>query len=164
MGLLSNLFGLEKPLERPQIDSVLPPIAVQKIYAGQLPILKIDKLVLQKNEQCRYVDRGVKLTYKKIRVSTRTGANSRIMKGFSIFGSQGTSEPVDKPEFTKGLLYVTDNRIIFVASKNAFEYKITKLTSIVTYSDAVELQFGNKVERVFVPDSNLVKAVIGLIT
>lgn len=46
MGLFSYLFGKEPPIQPPVLVSILPPQAAQRIYAGMLPNLQADKLIL----------------------------------------------------------------------------------------------------------------------
>ena len=52
---------------------------------------------------------------------------------------------------------------MFVAGKNGFEQKLSKLTAVTEYSNAIELQFGNKTYRVLLPDGCLAKDVLDLI-
>ena len=63
----------------------------------------------------------------------------------------------------KGLLYVTNKRIIFVSDKNAFDKKLKSLTAITPYSNAVQLQFSSKTYTVLVPDGGVVSALVSLI-
>ena len=66
-------------------------------------------------------------------------------------------------EKNKGLLYVTNKRIIFVSDKNAFDKKLKSLTAITPYSNAVQLQFSGKTYTVLVPDGGIVSTLVSLI-
>ena len=65
---------------------------------------------------------------------------------------------------TKGLLYITNKRIVFVSDEQAFEKKFKTLTACVPYSNAIKLQFGNTTITLMVPDGNVVNMVISLIS
>lgn len=47
-------------------------------------------------------------------------------------------------EKTKGLVYITDKRVVFDADKNAFDKKLSSLTAFVPFSDALKVQFEMK--------------------
>ena len=74
-----------------------------------------------------------------------------------------TSVPITEPEYTKGILFITNKRIVFFAEKYGFDQKIEKLSAKKVYSDAITLQFGNKTYGLFVPNGDIPQAVIDLI-
>lgn len=47
-------------------------------------------------------------------------------------------------ERTQGTIYITNKRIVFSASKGAFDKKITALSSVTPYKDALAFQFGSQ--------------------
>lgn len=77
----------------------------------------------------------------------------------------GRGRPIEETytEKNKGLLYVTNKRIIFVSDKNAFDKKLKSLTAITPYSNAVQLQFSGKTYTVLVPDGGIVSTLVSLI-
>ena len=144
MGLFSYIFGKEPPIQPPVLVSILPPQAAQRIYAGMLPNLQADKLILNSGETCHFVDVAAIITEKKHYESRHDGASFRVFKGFTYHTGDTKSVPVVEPEYTKGILYFTGRRIVFVARKFGFDQKISKLTAVTPYTNGMELQFGNK--------------------
>lgn len=80
------------------------------------------------------------------------------MKGvtYRIGASRGIPVKKRVQEYTNGLLYITNQRIIFVAREKGFEKKVKDLTATIPYSDAVGLQFGGKTYCLLLPQSDLV--------
>lgn len=164
MGLFGKLLGENKAAVPPQLRSIYPPSAAMKIRQGILPEIQSDKLLLAKNEKCRYVESGAIITEQKTYRSRHNGGSFRVWKGFTYHRGESKSVPEYEREYTKGILFFTDKRIVFVAGKNGFEQKLSKLTSVTEYSNAIELQFGNKTYRVLLPDGCLAKDVLDLLT
>lgn len=163
MGLFSYLFGKEPPIQPPVLVSILPPQAAQRIYAGMLPNLQADKLILNSGETCHFVDVAAIITEKKHYESRHDGASFRVFKGFTYHTGDTKSVPVVEPEYTKGILYFTGRRIVFVARKFGFDQKISKLTAVTPYTNGMELQFGNKTFTLLLPDGTIAKAALDLI-
>lgn len=163
MGLFSYLFGKEPPIQPPVLVSILPPQAAQRIYAGMLPNLQADKLILNSGETCHFVDVAAIITEKKHYESRHDGASFRVFKGFTYHTGDTKSVPVVEPEYTKGILYFTGRRIVFVARKFGFDQKISKLTAVTPYTNGMELQFGNKTFTLLLPDGITAKAALDLI-
>ena len=164
MGLLSFLFGggNNQP-QKPQIQSIYPQGAVLKLQSGVLPTIQADKIILGKGEACHYVDRAIIVTERKCRQSSHRGGSFRIFSGAYYHVGETDSKPYYEPEFTNGIFYITNKRIVFVAKKNGFDKEIAKLTAITPYSDGIELQYGNKTYRLIVPDGDVPKHVLDLI-
>lgn len=158
---LANYF-LHNP-QKPALQSILPQQAVNAIYSGALPDIKADKLILKSGEKCRYVDMGAIVTQKKYTYRWNSGSSSRWWKGFTHYVSTGESIPQYDLEFTKGFLYFTDKRIVFVSSNHGFERKIDKLSAVTGFSDGMALQFGDKVFTILLPDGNVAKAALDLL-
>lgn len=160
---LANYF-LHNP-KKPLLQRILPSQAVSKIYSGQLPDIQADKLVLKQGEKCRYVEMGAIVTQKKFTRRWNSGSSRRIYKGHTHYFGMGESLPAYDLEFTKGYLYFTDKRIVFVASKNGFERKLDKISAITDYSDGISLQFGDKSYTILLPDGNgnVAKAALDLL-
>ena len=87
------------------------------------------------------------------------------MKGVSyrIGKRQGTPIREDVQEQTKGVLYITSKRVIFVAKKNGFDKKINATSAMMPYSDGIGLQFGNITQTIMLPDGNLAFSVINML-
>lgn len=164
MGIFSSLFGGNPPIKQPPtLQSIFPTQARALVAQGKLPTLQTDKLVLGAGEVCHFVDMAAIVTEKKYYKSERTGASYRVWKGFTMHTGDSTSVPVTEPEYTKGVLFFTNKRIVFVANKYGFDQKIAKLSAKSFYSDAVELQFGNKTYVLMLPDGDIAQSTLGLI-
>lgn len=158
---LANYF-LHNP-KKSSLQSILPSQAVNLIYSGKLPEIYADKLILKQGEKCRYVEMGAIVTQKKYSYRWNSGSSSTWWKGFTHHVSTGESIPQYDLEFTKGFLYFTDKRIVFVANKHGFEKKIDKLSAITEFSDGIVLQFGDKTYTLLLPDGIVAKAALDLL-
>ena len=159
--LLANcLLHNAKP---PSLQSILPSQAINQIRSGKLPDIHADKLVLKAGEKCRYIEMGAIVTQKKYSYRWNSGSSSRWWKGFTHHVNTGESMPMYEPEFTEGFLYFTDERIVFVAGKYGFDKRISKLSAITEYSDAISLQFGDKTYTILLPDGCIAKETLNLL-
>lgn len=164
MGIFSNLFGANPPVAQPPtLQSIFPAQARNLIVQGKLPTLQTDKLVLGQGEICHFVDVAAIVTEKTHYKSSRVGGSYHMWKGFTIHTGVSTSVPVTDIEYTKGILFFTNKRVVFVANKFGFEQKLNKLTAKSFYSDAAELQFGSKTYVLMLPDGNIAKSALALI-
>lgn len=66
-------------------------------------------------------------------------------------------------EFKEGVVFVTNQRIIFVAPENGFEKKIKNLTAVIPYNDAVALQFGSQTITIMLPQAQLMAMVLQMV-
>jgi hypothetical protein len=66
-------------------------------------------------------------------------------------------------EFKDGVIFVTNERIIFVAPEHGFEKKIKNLTAVVPYTDAVALQFGSQTITLMLPQAQLMAMVLQMV-
>lgn len=62
-----------------------------------------------------------------------------------------------------GILYITNQRIVFQATEWGFDKTYRYLTAITPYSNACELQFGNKSYCMVVANGNITNQVLQLI-
>ena len=63
----------------------------------------------------------------------------------------------------QGILYVTNQRIVFQASEWGFDKMYRYLTAVTPYVDGCEIQFGNKSYNIIVADGNLLNKVLQLV-
>jgi hypothetical protein len=160
MGFLSGLFNKPKTPTTPVLLSIMPDIASSEIKAGRLPQLNVDTIILSQGEYCHFVDKA-SLTIEKNVTTHYEGRSSgwsfRVMKGLSyrIGGFRGVPVREIVQDYTKGILYITNRRIIFVAQANGFDKKIKNITAVVPYSNAVGLQFGSKTYNLLLPQPEL---------
>lgn len=163
MGILSTLLGIIPPEQPPQLNSIFPSGAIQKIRNGSLPIIQADKVILSKGETCHFVDVGAALTEKKKYRRVHSGGSYHMWKGYTAHLGHSESVPISQPEYTKGIFYITNQRIIFVAKNHGFDKRIKNLTAITPYTDAIGLQFGSKTYNVLLPDGEIAKLVLDMV-
>lgn len=161
MGLLDVILGKN---QIPKVTSILPVAAKQEIMAGRLPILNTDKLFLKRGEKIHYIDKAINLEIKTKKVYRHVGhSGPGILKGNRY--NVGVAKPIETQEMVqhRGILYITNQRIVFQASEWGYDKSYKNLTAIEPYVDACELQFGNKTFNMIVEDGNLLNQVLQLV-
>ena len=155
MGLFSDLFA-NTNREVDSIPAFMPATLINQINSGVIPIVKTNKIMLSNGEVCHFAERAILVTEKIIKHynGRHNGFSFRVMKGVTYRTGQSRGTPVEEKSTvkTKGVFYITDKRLIFIADENGFEKKLSSLTAITPYSNAVKLQFGNKTTTLLVPD------------
>ena len=166
MGLLSNLFGGNKQSDE-NIPAIMPAGAIEQIRRGILPSMNTNQLMLTSGEVCHFSERAIRVTEKKSKhyEGGSNGVSIRIAKGVTYRTGRYKGIPVEDISYVKikGLLYITNKRIVFVSDGQAFEKKFKSLTACVPYSNAIKLQFGNTNITLMVPDGNAANMVISMI-
>ncbi len=161
MGFLDDLFGVNKI---PTVTTILPDAAKQEIMAGRLPILNTDKVFLKRGEKIHYLDKAINLELKTVKQMRHVGhSGPGILKGNRY--NVGVAKPIEHTEWVqhKGILYVTNQRVIFQADEWGFDKMYKYLTAINPYSDACEMQFGSKTYKILVPDGTVLYQALQLI-
>lgn len=161
MGLLDAIFGNNQP---PKINSILPTAAKNEIRAGRLPILNTDSLFLKRGEKIHYIDKAINLEIKVVKQYRHVGHSTPgLLKGNRW--NVGVAKPIEHGELVqhRGILYVTNQRIVFQASEKGFDKTYRYLTAVTPYVDACELQFGSKTYNMYVDDGNLLYEVLQLV-
>jgi hypothetical protein len=169
MGLFDWLFKpTPQPPTFPSIPSILPTAARNEIMNGRLPHVNPDKLFLKRGEICHYADRAMlELSKTKKWVnSTHVGHSvPGLLKG-NRWNMGHTISTVEESPFVvnhKGILYITNKRIIFTSKNYGFDKQFQYLSSFCPYANAIELQYGSTLYRIFVPDGNVVANVIQML-
>jgi hypothetical protein len=87
------------------------------------------------------------------------------MKWVTYRTGRYSGKPVEERsiEYHKGLIYVTNKRIIFISDVNGFDKKYRYLTACVPYADGVKLQFGKTTYTLLVPDGNVLSRIIVMV-
>jgi hypothetical protein len=165
--LLDFLNAFTSPPKLPTVMTILPQAAVIEIQSGRLPQLNTSTIFLKSGEICHYIDKAILLKEKSKKSYVRR-SNGTSVKGF--FGmrhnvSRGRTDVEEQIfiEQFRGILYITNKRVIFQATKNGFEKPLTSLTSIAPYSNAVELQYGSAGYSLLVPNGVLIQTVLNLL-
>ena len=163
-----GLFDMFKASQTPTVQSILPVAAVQEIMHGRLPILNSNKIFLKAGETCHYIDKAIyeKRTVRKRYVRRNNGYSAPgLFKGTRINFGGGTTDQVDNVTYQtlRGILYITNRRIIFQGEQEGFTLKVDDLVAITPYSNCVEIQTSKAQYRIFVPNGNVTQAVLQLI-
>lgn len=164
MGLLD---AFRQP-KTPSVQTILPVAAQQEIMCGRLPILNTNKIFLKNGEKCHYVDKAIyeKKTVRKRYVRRNTGYSMPgLFKGTRVNFGGGNTDVVDNVTYDtfRGILYITNRRIIFVGEQGGFDKKISDLIAITPYSNCIELQTNKETLKIFVPNGGLAHRVLQLV-
>ena len=159
MGFLDLLFRSQN--RTPTVTSILPDVAIQEIRRGRLPQLNTDSVFLRNGEYCHYIDKAI-MAKEKTSISYSGSGYSvpGLFKGHRMRASRGRRIENVSTEYFKGILYITNKRVIFQAKKNGFDKQHRSLSAIKPYSNGVELQYGNKAFSLLVYDGDLVDKVL----
>lgn len=163
-----GLLDLFRQPQTPIVTSILPDIAKQEILCGRLPILNTNKVFLKNGEQCHYIDKAIyeKKIVKKRYVRRNTGWSAPgLFKGTRVNFGGGTTDAVDNVTYTthRGILYITNKRMIFVGDQMGFDKKLDDMIALTPYSNCVEIQFSKDTYKIFVPDGNVTHAVLQIL-
>lgn len=164
---VASLFGIHLSEDAPQLQSLVPQKVSNEIMTGQLPKFNPSTIMLNKGETCHFMDRAALAVKKKERSyqSHRGGSSYKMTKNWTIHSFNGRTRPIDQEwfEFKEGVVFVTNERVIFVAPENGFEKKIKNITAVVPYNDAVALQFASQTINLMLPQANLMAMVLQMV-
>jgi hypothetical protein len=164
---VASLFGIRLSEDAPQLQSLVPQRISNEIMVGNLPKFNPSTIMLGKNETCHFMDKAALAVKQKERSYTthRSGSSYKVTKNWTMHSSSGRSKPIDQEwyEFKEGVIFVTNERIIFVAPEHGFEKKIRNLTAVIPYTDAIALQFGDQTINIMVPQSQLMARVLQMV-
>ena len=162
MGLFEAIFGTQNQI--PTVTTILPDAARQEIVAGRLPILNTDKLFLKRCEKIHFIDKAINLEQKVVKEYVHTGHSTPgLLNGNRWSTGRGKTIEHTKMIQHRGILYITNQRIVFQATEWGFDKTYRYLTAITPYSNACEMQFGNKSYCMIVADGSIVNQVLQLI-
>ena len=130
---------------------------IEKINNGQLPEITITNGVnLAGVEICHYADTAY--TFKDKTVTTgytgrSSGVSIRLMKGLTYRrgGSGGKAIRETQRTMYKGILFITNKRVIYTSTKESFDKPFDKITSIMEAKDGILLQIGSTTYSIIVP-------------
>lgn len=155
-------MGLFGPKRQTEItDSIYPIAAKEEVLKGNLPQINTSSLLLRKGEYCIYLDKAILNDYVKKKIYSRIGGSSPgLFKGHRI--NYGRTKPREYTEIEqhKGILYITNKRIIFQGNGKCFDKQHKYLSAIEPYSNAVVLQYGEKNFELVVPDGSIVNEIV----
>ena len=127
-------------------------------------------MFFRSGETCHYIDRAIyeKRTVQKRRVRKSTGYSIPGFSGgsrFRIGRSNITTVDDIKYATCKGVLYITNQRIVFVGGQPGFGFDvdIDSIVAVIPYSNCVELQLDTENLKLLVPDGGLLHKVLNLI-
>lgn len=92
------------------------------------------------------------------------GSSLRVMKGYSIHKSKGQSDVIRKNVKTEypGRLFITNERLVFLAEKCGFDIGFDKLSNIAMYDEYLEVLAGSRFYRVYTPHTVYIRDLITL--
>lgn len=164
-----GFFDIFKPQPKtPMVQTILPDVARQEIMRGRLPVLNTNKIFLKNGEQCHYIDKTI---YEKKKVNKRYVRRNNgysmpgLFKGTRINMGGGKTDVEENIQYEtiRGILYITNQRIIFVGESNGFDIKVEDLIAATPYTNCIELQFSKETYKLFVPDGYIVQNVLQII-
>ncbi|MDF2872844.1 MAG: hypothetical protein K0R05_4419 [Anaerocolumna sp.] len=165
--VIASLFGIHLNEDTPQLQSLVPQRISSEIMTGQLPSFSPSTIMLGQNETCHFMDKAALAVKQKEKSyqTHRSGNSYRLTKNYTIHSSNGRTSPVEQEwfEFKEGVVFVTNERIIFVAPEHGFEKKIINLTAFIPYTDAIALQFGSQTINLILPQSQLIAMVLQMV-
>ncbi len=115
-------------------------------------------LNMNSDEVCVYFG-GAQYAITKNRVAghvhERGGASVRIVPGVLVGRSTGVTRTVREniTERYPGMLYITNQRVVFAGDKGAFSKPLSAVTTMSVNPNGIELQFGSTFYSLLVPDS-----------
>lgn len=164
-----GLLDIFKQPKTPIVQTILPDVAKQEILNGRLPILRTDKIFTKNGETCHYIDKAIyeKKIVKKRYVRRNYGTSYKGIIFSDVrhnFGG-GQTDVVDNVQFEayRGIVYLTNQRIIFVGDQNGFDKQLDDLVATTPWSNCIELQFSKETYRLFVPDGNVFNRALHLV-
>ena len=165
MGFLDYFFGPSTPT----VQSILPPAAVNEIMCGRLPILNTNRVFLKGGETCHYIDKAIyekKIVRKRyVRKNRGTSYPGILFRDIRHHYVKGYTDVTDNVQYEtyRGILYITNRRIIFQGEQGGFEIQLDDLSAITPYGNCVELQCKKENYKVFVPDGGVTHQVLQLV-
>ena len=145
-------------------QSILPVAAKNEIVQGRLPVLNTTSIFLKAGEKCHYIDKAILTIQKKKKVYHHVGSSRKGLFGnYRVNYGTGSSKEYTEPYQYKGILYITNKRVVFQAAENSFDKPHSKLSSIAPFTNAVILQYGDKTYQLTVADGAIVNAVLKLV-
>lgn len=161
MGIFERNTDIE---QTPKLSTVLNGAVIREIEDGRLPVIRTDKIQLNDQEQCHYVDQAI--YEKKIRIPRSAKRQSRgLFRARQSDKADARSGSVVDIEFrqVRGYLYITDTRVMFRSPFENWERPLHTLLGVKPYLNCVKMQFGKDSYKVFVPDGSLAHSVLALI-
>ena len=166
--------GIYEPVNT--FTTLMPVEALAEIRSGRLPRLNSDTVILTSGEYCHYVDKAYLLNervLKKYHSHTSSVSYPSLLSvlfdagQYSVRYRRGEAhtqiEEIPITDRYKGLLYITNRRIIFVGKKSPFDKPYKTLSAKIAYSDGIEFQFGSKYISLLVPDGRTASTVVDLV-
>lgn len=123
---------------------------------------------LRYDEACYFEGEGISYHSKDIVSGYKRnsyGSSMRIMKRYSIFRANGNSDVIRKTVKAAypGRLFITNERIVFLAERYGFDIGFDKLSNITMYNEYLEVFAGSKFYRVYTPHTLFIRDLITLI-
>ena len=163
-----GLLDIFRTPQTPIVQTILPDVARQEILNGRLPILRTDKIFLKNGEVCHYIDKAIfekKITRKRYVRRNNGYSMPGLFNGTRINMGGGHTDVVDNVQYEtyRGIIYLTNQRVIFVGDQNGFDKRLDDLVATTPWSNCIELQFSKETYKLFVPDGNVINRALHLV-
>ena len=122
---------------------------------------------LKSGEVCYFEGEGFSYNSKEVVTGYRHnsyGSSVRVARGWTVHSSNGRSNAIRKTVKTKypGRLFITNERIVFLAERYGFSINFDKLSNITMYNKYLEVFSGSKFYRVYTPHCIFIRDLIVL--
>lgn len=122
---------------------------------------------LRSDEACYFEGEGFSYHSKDVVSGYKSSSHSssmRVMRGYSIHRSNVQRDVIRKTVKTEypGRLFITNERIVFLAERYGFDIDFIKLSNITIYNEYLEVFAGSKFYRVFTPHTFFIRDLITL--
>lgn len=133
-----------------------------------LPVVNATNIILFNGEVCHYCSAATYVKTKNVVVGYSGGSQGvsiRVAKGMSYRVGASKAAPVrgNVEERTNGLLSITNKRIVFSGAKGAFDKKLTALSSVTPYKNAIDFQFGTQSFSLETKQSEIIYSILARI-
>lgn len=141
----------------------------EKTAEEKLDDLELSNVGLRLNcgEACYFEGEGYSNLVREVVTGYRYhsfGSSSRIMKGYSFHSSYGRKDSIRETVKTKysGKLFITNQRIVFLAERLGFDVRFDKLANITMHNKYLEVFAGNKCYKVYTPYMSYIRDLFAL--
>lgn len=145
--LIYSIKRVKKNVKAKRAEIAEVGIRMSALDEGKLPIENSENIILSKDEVCHFHKSVIYIKVKERVIGYKgggSGVSFKIAKGINIHTGSGNKKAIRErvSEEEKGILAITNKRIIGNAFNISFDKKISTLTSVESSSDMVLLQFG----------------------
>lgn len=122
-----------------------------------LPDISPSGLIMRNGEVCHYQGNAWIVKTKNIVTGYsggRVGASVRVAKGLTLHTGSSKGAPIRQnvSDYTPGMLYITNQRVVFLCEKNAFDKPYSAISAVNISGNTLLIQFGNTSRSIEIKD------------